>query len=70
MLLGRVYNHRSAGMKLLFIDLQQEGKSLQIVCNYAKLQGQPSEDEYQSFLHSIQKGDIYSVSCLLQNCNV
>ena len=59
-LLGRVYNHRSAGMKLLFIDLQQGGNAVQIVCNYAKMYGQPNEGPFREFCRTIQKGDICS----------
>ena len=65
MLIGRVYSHRSAGMKLLFIDLHQDGKSIQIVCNYAKIQGQASEADYQGFFYRVQRGDIYSTFGIL-----
>ena len=61
-LLGRVNSLRSAGMKLLFIDLQQRGNAVQIVCNYAKMYGQPNEGAFHEFCRTIQKGDVCSKS--------
>lgn len=76
MLLGRVSNQRSAGSKLRFLELQQiDGRPIQIVCNYARLEDQCSESVYQDFLHSTIRGDIYSklskaLSCRANHCRL
>jgi len=76
MLLGRVSNQRSAGLKLRFLELQQQdGRPIQIVCNYAKLEDQSSEQAYQDFLHNVRRGDIYSklyrvLCCRANHCRL
>lgn len=76
MLLGRVSNYRTAGVKLRFLELQQQdGRPIQIVCNYARLEDQTSEQFYQDFLHSVRKGDICSkpsrsLCCRANHCRL
>lgn len=76
MLLGRVSNQRSAGLKLRFLELQQQdGRPIQIVCNYARLEDQSSEQAYHDFLHSVRRGDIYSklsreLCCRANDCRL
>lgn len=61
MLSGRVVNQRAAGFKLHFLELQQQdGRPIQIVYNYSRLQDQSSIAAFRDSISTIKRGDIYS----------
>lgn len=55
--LGRVRSVRTAGSKLLFVDIVQDGRSVQGIINVAGLKGHKGLD-YLNFHHNLQRGDI------------
>lgn len=60
---GRVTSVRTAGSKLVFIDLENDGGNVQVVCNFGVLQEAGlSQERFRSFKHVIRKGDWYSFS--------
>ena len=64
---GRVDTLRVAGKKLFFADIEQEGHSLQIVCQSPEITAFTglSAIEFQRFYHLLRRGDIvceYSTS--------
>lgn len=56
---GRIYASRIAGSKLVFIDLVQDGKKVQGLCNLKRLAalGVTPED-FKAFYHLVRRGDI------------
>jgi lysyl-tRNA synthetase class 2 len=57
---GRLRAFRVAGKGLVFMDIAQDGKSVQIVCNRTKLEllgGMPKR-RFEEFYHVIRRGDI------------
>ncbi len=61
MLSGRIRSFRNAGTKLIFINLFQEGHSVQGVCNFGIIK--PPGDHLENlrdFVHSLHRGDVYS----------
>ena len=59
--LGRVSSFRTAGSKLFFIDLLQEGHRVQGVCNYRKLsEGGLALEVFRKCYRRLQRGDILS----------
>lgn len=66
---GRVRSVRTAGSKLVFVDLENDGDAVQIVCNLGILQEAGlTQDLFRAFKHVIRKGDWYSTpsSCSLR----
>jgi lysyl-tRNA synthetase, class II len=57
---GRVRSFRVAGKSLVFLDIAQDGKSVQIVLNRARLEGFGgiSRKEFIEFYHLVRRGDI------------
>jgi lysyl-tRNA synthetase, class II len=51
---------RIAGKKLSFLDVMQEGKQVQVVCDASKLEtfSGVGKNQYLALQHSIQRGDI------------
>ena len=45
---------------LTFLDLSVNNRSIQIVCNYSKLEYETEAEEYRKVIGLITKGDIYS----------
>lgn len=45
---------------LTFLGLSVNNRSIQIVCNYSKLEYETKAEEYQKVIGLITKGDIYS----------
>ncbi|CAK3747585.1 Lysine--tRNA ligase, cytoplasmic [Lecanosticta acicola] len=61
---GRVRSVRTAGSKLLFIDIQNEEGTLQTVCQLSKLQEQDDSvtpEAFKAFSKIIRKGDHFAV---------
>jgi len=56
-ILGRVRSVRTAGSKLLFIDIVRDGRSVQGIINVGGLKGNKGLD-YLSFHRHLQRGDI------------
>ncbi|KAL8678060.1 MAG: hypothetical protein Q9186_005555 [Xanthomendoza sp. 1 TL-2023] len=60
---GRVKSVRKFGSSLFFIDLVQDGQSVQGVCNVAIMsQSGLSATEFTDLFRRIQRGDVYSMS--------
>ncbi len=60
MLPGRVNTFRVAGSKLLFLDLSQQGRRVQGVCNFGKMESHVDLQNLKELTRSLQRGDIYS----------
>lgn len=65
--LGRVRSFRTAGSKLLFVDIVQDGRSVQGVVNVGRLKGHKQLD-YLNFQHYLQRGDIVCKCSLSSLC--
>lgn len=60
---GRVRTVRTAGSKLVFVDLEDDGRIVQVVCNLGVLQDAGlTQDQFKAFKHVVRKGDWYCVS--------
>lgn len=65
---GRIQSVRTAGNKLLFLDLKQGDHTLQIVCKKDRLDNlfnsslNATTSPYKSFTRSVRKGDWYSIT--------
>ncbi|KAL1302647.1 hypothetical protein AAFC00_003014 [Neodothiora populina] len=58
---GRVRSVRTAGSKLVFIDLEDVDNNVQVVCNLGRLQeAGVSQETFRSFRHIVRKGDWYT----------
>ena len=57
---GRVRSFRVAGKSLVFLDIAQDGNSMQIVLNRARLEGFGgiNRKEFIDFYHLVRRGDI------------
>jgi lysyl-tRNA synthetase class 2 len=57
---GRVRSFRVAGKSLVFLDIAQDGRSVQIVLNRARLEGFGGINrwEFIEFYHLVRRGDI------------
>ena len=51
---GRIQNIRSAGAKLIFIDLEGDGAKIQVMANATSYQG----DEFEELHSSLRRGDL------------
>lgn len=61
MLSGRIQAFRIAGSKLVFIDIAQEGHSVQGVCDFGRIQkNNPDPEGFNKFVRSMRKGDVFS----------
>lgn len=57
---GRVRSVRTAGSKLVFVDLEDDAGVAQVVCNFGVLQEAGlSQEQFRAFKHVIRKGDWY-----------
>lgn len=55
---GRISSSRVAGIKLAFLDITQDGQTVQGMCNFRRLQTEHiSALEFQTFLRLIRRGD-------------
>ncbi|KAF2719626.1 class II aaRS and biotin synthetase [Polychaeton citri CBS 116435] len=66
---GRVVSVRSAGSKLVFLDLARDGQTLQALCNLNTISEKSQTDAditkpFKSFAKIVRKGDWYSVDGL------
>jgi lysyl-tRNA synthetase, class II len=64
---GRLRAFRVSGKGLVFMDIAQDGKSVQIVCNRSKLEmlAGMARRKFEEFYHIIRRGDIIcKVSCI------
>ena len=55
--IGRVTAKRSAGSRLFFLDIVEQGQQVQALCNFQQLVG-ISQDEFKAASQEIQRGDI------------
>lgn len=55
---GRVYSIRTAGSKLMFLDIVQDGSRLQVICNIGKLDGSQHIVPFKLFRRVVKRGDI------------
>ena len=70
-LIGRLKNLRIAGKSLVFLDIEQDGHTLQAVCKAGGLDAFTgiNQLEFQRFYHLVRRGDIIceswkpSISC-------
>lgn len=64
MAVGRVQSVRSAGSKLVFLDLKQDDHALQAVCAFGKLDDAAEESlpAFKQFAKAVRKGDWYEVT--------
>jgi lysyl-tRNA synthetase class 2 len=62
---GRVSSFRSAGSKLVFIDIFQEGHRVQGLLNFRELAANGvSLQEFKDFSRKLQRGDILRTCCI------
>ncbi|KMP05105.1 lysyl-tRNA synthetase [Coccidioides immitis RMSCC 3703] len=62
-LYGRIRSQRTAGSKLVFFDLWQDGHKVQILCNQRILGVTGvSPERFREFYHLLQRGDVYSIT--------
>jgi lysyl-tRNA synthetase, class II len=55
---GRVLSVRTAGKKLVFLDLVQDGQVLQAICNLGNIESLSSETvPFRTFSHIVRRGD-------------
>ncbi|KAK5109929.1 hypothetical protein LTR62_006418 [Meristemomyces frigidus] len=60
---GRVRSVRTAGNKLVFMDLEDGSGHLQVVCQYGKLQeGDLARESFNGFSKIARKGDWYTIT--------
>jgi len=61
---GRVQSIRTAGSKLVFMDLKDgQGNTIQVVSQYGKLEANGvSRDRFRSYMKTARKGDWYTVT--------
>jgi hypothetical protein len=58
---GRIRSIRAAGNKLLFLDFVQNGRNVQILCNFSVLsEAGLAADDFAQFSHLVRRGDNYS----------
>lgn len=63
--LGRIQSFRIAGSKLVFIDIVQNARLLQAVCELSKLSAKDvTLEEFNGFCKALNRGDIISKLCL------
>jgi len=68
---GRLRSFRIAGSSLVFLDLAQDGRSVQVVLNRARLEsfGGVHRSRFKEFYHLIRRGDIMCEFCLRRCCS-
>lgn len=61
---GKLVSSRIMGARLVFLDIQQDGRSLQVVINLGSLKdlSTVSEESFQLLYHLAQRGDYISVT--------
>jgi lysyl-tRNA synthetase class 2 len=58
---GRVRSVRTAGSKLVFVDIEQDGRIAQAICNFSRLdQNGASCEQFNAFRRIIRRGDWYT----------
>ncbi|OAX81920.1 lysine-tRNA ligase [Emergomyces africanus] len=59
---GRIQSARIAGSKLIFLDLVQNGRKLQVLCNQRHLDSMGvTPEKFKQFYHLLRRGDVFSV---------
>ncbi|EEH18978.2 lysine-tRNA ligase [Paracoccidioides brasiliensis Pb03] len=59
---GRIQSARSAGSKLIFLDLVQNGRKVQILCNQRHMDAMGvTPEKFKQFYHLLRRGDVLSV---------
>lgn len=59
--LGRIHSFRIAGSKLVFVDIVQDGRRLQAVCELSKLSARGvTLEQFNNFCKALNRGDIIS----------
>ncbi|EER43374.1 lysyl-tRNA synthetase [Histoplasma capsulatum H143] len=59
---GRIQSARIAGSKLIFLDLVQNGRKVQVLCNQRHLDGMGvTPEKFKQFYHLLRRGDVFSV---------
>lgn len=61
---GRIQAVRTAGNKLLFLDLKQEGHTIQVICQLRELNANANTEppEFKAFAKLVRKGDWYEAN--------
>lgn len=63
MALGRVQSVRTAGSKLVFIDLSDGGETIQTLCRFGKLENAGvALDQFKAVSRTTRKGDWYAIT--------
>ncbi|OJD10779.1 hypothetical protein ACJ73_09700, partial [Blastomyces percursus] len=58
---GRIQSARIAGSKLIFLDLVQDGRKVQVLCNQRHLDGTGvTPEKFKQFYHLMRRGDVFS----------
>ncbi|PGH03092.1 lysine-tRNA ligase [Blastomyces parvus] len=58
---GRIQSARIAGSKLIFLDLVQNGRKVQVLCNQRLLDGTGvTPEKFKQFYHLLRRGDVFS----------
>ncbi|PGH00781.1 lysine-tRNA ligase [Polytolypa hystricis UAMH7299] len=60
---GRIQSQRTAGSKLIFFDLVQDGHKMQVLCTLGALvDAGVTEEQFKEFYRQLQRGDIYAIT--------
>lgn len=73
---GRVRAVRTSGSKLVFVDLEEDGATVQVISNFGELEKQGiTPEQFRAFKHIVRRGDWFSmlytllpVGCMLIYC--
>ncbi|PGH32386.1 lysine-tRNA ligase [[Emmonsia] crescens] len=58
---GRIQSARIAGSKLIFLDLVQNGRKVQVLCNQRRLDAMGvTPEKFKQFYHLLRRGDVFS----------
>ncbi|KKZ65909.1 lysyl-tRNA synthetase [[Emmonsia] crescens] len=58
---GRIQSARIAGSKLIFLDLVQNGRKVQVLCNQRHLDAMGvTPEKFKQFYHLLRRGDVFS----------
>ncbi|KAK2787039.1 hypothetical protein FQN53_005739 [Emmonsiellopsis sp. PD_33] len=60
---GRIQSQRIAGSKLMFLDLVQNGRKVQVLCNQRHFDALGvTPEKFKAFYHLLRRGDVFSVT--------
>lgn len=60
-LCGRIRRSRFAGSKLVFLDIEQDHHTVQILCSYKDVGENVEKADFKSAFHKVQRGDVIQV---------